>query len=213
MEADDLNRMRMAAEAAFDDSGSINGGSAVDCDLFSMGGAKIEILKDLKVLVSKWGVGLAWDETVGGGDTISIASNLMDVLYIEHEGVDTIRKVAVCVDNLTLTEKRAAAEAAFDDSCTINSPSRADDSEGGAVLTWPQVATGVSCDLFSMSGRESMVADAPVAVGKWGVGLEWDRAIEPDYQIVIGTLTLQVIYVKSEGVDTIRKVAICNEVQ
>ena len=99
------------------------------------------------------------------------------------------------LSNEQLAFMRDQIELTLPDTCTILSPTRASDGQGGWTETWGTVSAGVKCRLDAakkLNQREQIAGAALLPFAYWTLTLPYDTVIESTYRVVVGGNTYNV---------------------
>lgn len=105
------------------------------------------------------------------------------------------------LSNDKLAFMRDQIELTLPDTCTILSPTRASDGQGGWVDTWGTVSTNVKCRLDAakkLNQREQIGGAALLPYSFWILTLPYDTTIDSTYRVVLGGNTYNVEHEDSD---------------
>ena len=113
-----------------------------------------------------------------------------------------------------LARMRAQAEALLDTTCTIQSRTATTDSQGGFTNAWATAASAVPCRLNRYDRREDhqVLGERANVVADWVVSLAHDRSVTIDQRIVIGSLTLEPVWVNTGKSVEAQTRVVCREI-
>jgi len=100
----------------------------------------------------------------------------------------------VSLSTQELTQLRADQADYWPDTCTLQSVTRASDSQGGWTETWANAATSVSCRVMPQTSRqiETVEGEQVQAVTRWIMTVAYNQTIDETMRVVHGGETYEI---------------------
>ena len=113
-----------------------------------------------------------------------------------------------------LARMRATALELLDTTCTIESKTATTDSMGGETYSWAAASSDVACRLnrYDRETSTALRGDRQHVEADWVVSMAHDQAVTIEQRIVVGSLTLEPVWVNSGKSVEAQTRVLCREV-